>query len=264
MAQLKLSQIWIYPIKSLGGISLPSTKVMEKGLPYDRRWMLVDANNHFMTQRQFPAMSQFHLSQLPGSFRIQHRTNSIDLPKNSQPTANVIRTKVWNDEVDTLEMDEKFNQWFSAQLGITCKLVYFPEHHPRPVDENYRVSGENVSLADAYPFLMIGQSTLDDLNSRLERPVEMKRFRPNFVFTGGQPFEEDSWKSFKIGSNRFLGVKPCSRCVLTTIDPATGELGKEPLATLSTYRKKENKIYFGQNLLAVDHGEIFEGDVITF
>ena len=109
---------------------------------------------------------------------------------------------------------------------------------------------------------MIGQSSLDDLNSRLEFPVPMNRFRPNLVFTGGQPYEEDSWKLLTIGNNKFAGVKPCSRCVLTTVDQNTGEKGKEPLATLAKYRQHENKIYFGQNLLSIDHHTIHEGDEI--
>ncbi|MFM8738753.1 MAG: MOSC domain-containing protein, partial [Cytophagales bacterium] len=108
----------------------------------------------------------------------------------------------------------------------------------------------------------IGQSSLDDLNSRLQHHLPMNRFRPNLVFTGGQPYEEDNWRGFSIGKKRFVGVTPCARCVLTTIDQHTAMAGKEPLATLATYRKKENKIYFGQNVIALDYDEIFEGDEI--
>ena len=118
-------------------------------------------------------------------------------------------------------------------------------------------------LPMAYPVLIIGQSSLDDLNQRMKEPLPMNRFRPNIVFTGGEPYEEDGWKNFRIGQNRFVGVKPCSRCVLTTVNQDTGKKGIEPLATLSTYRMRNNKVYFGQNLIPLDHNEIAEGDEIV-
>jgi hypothetical protein len=146
---------------------------------------------------------------------------------------------------------------------MACRLVYFPEENSRPVDPRYKVNGEQVSLADAYPFLIIGQSSFEDLNSKLQEPVPMNRFRPNFVFTGGKPFEEDTWRNFSIGSTRFVGVKPCDRCVLTTVNQETGQKGVEPLKTLTSYRKRDNKVYFGQNLVALDHKRIQIGDLIT-
>ena len=146
---------------------------------------------------------------------------------------------------------------------MQCRLVYFPEENGRPVDPLYNVNNEQVSLADAYPFLIIGQRSLDDLNSRLPQPLTINRFRPNLVFTGGEPYEEDTWRNISIGTTRFVGVKPCSRCFLTTVNPETGEKGIEPVRTLSTYRKRDNKIYFGQNLVALDHTEINVGDIIT-
>ena len=144
----------------------------------------------------------------------------------------------------------------------SCRLVYFPEVNQRPVDEKYRIENDQVSLADGYPYLIIGQSSLDDLNSKLTNPLPMNRFRPNFVFTGGKPFEEDNWRNFAIGKSRFAGVKPCGRCVLTTVNQETTERGTEPLATLATYRRTNNKIYFGQNLLALTCHDIYEGDTI--
>jgi uncharacterized protein len=258
-----LSQIWIYPIKSLGGIRLKSASVMDKGLQYDRRWMLVDEDGIFMTQRLNPKMALFKISidepkqQL--TVALNHDQYSLTM---HQPDSAVIKAKVWNDEVDVLEVSKECSQWFSENLNLKCRLVSFPEQNPRPVDPLYKVNEEQVSLADGYPFLIIGEQSLADLNARLLEPVPMNRFRPNFVFAGGTPYEEDSWKDFKIGKNRFFGVKPCSRCVLTTINQETAEQGKEPLSTLSSYRKRGNKIYFGQNVLAIDHNEIREGDEI--
>lgn len=264
MQELKLSEIWIYPIKSLGGIRLKSTKVFEKGLPYDRRWMLVDDQGKFMTQRQYPALALFKLSMNESGLTIQFQHHHLEVPFSQNHSGHEIISNVWDDTVITYEVNSSYSQWFSEHLNMPVRLVFFPETNPRPVDANFQISGEQVSLADAYPFLIIGQTALDELNKKLATPIPMNRFRPNFVFTGGEAHEEDSWRNFKIGNNRFVGVKPCSRCVLTTIDQQTAIAGKEPLTTLSTYRKQNGKIYFGQNLLAIDHLEVREGDMITF
>lgn len=265
MAILKLTEIWIYPIKSLGGIRLEKTNVLEKGLQYDRRWMLVDETGKFMTQRILPEMALLKLTIDNEQLTIIHsqklKTHNIPLePTISTPEKEAI---IWDDTVKAFEVSEETSAWFSEMLNMPCRLVHFPEANERAVDKRYASKGENVSLADGYPFLIIGEATLQDLNNRLEKPVPMNRFRPNFVFSGGQPFEEDTWKEFLIGSNRFLGVKPCGRCVLITVNQDTAEKSDEPLRTLATYRKQNNKINFGQNLLAVDHTFVTIGDTIT-
>jgi uncharacterized protein YcbX len=264
MQALRLTEIWIYPIKSLGGIRLKQANVFEKGLQYDRRWMLVDEAGKFLTQRVHPIMALFKVSIEGDALIITHtqiqQSHSVSLqPKQAQQSQPV---SIWDDTVLAYEVSETSSQWFSALLGINCKLVYFPEENDRAVDRRYATT-ENVSLADGYPFLIIGQASLDDLNSRLEKAVPMNRFRPNFVFIGGNAFEEDHWKEFSIGANRFVGVKPCSRCVLITVDQNTAQKSDEPLRTLSTYRKRDNKIYFGQNLLALNQMVVHEGDLIT-
>lgn len=260
MSRLTLSEIWIYPIKSLGGIRLSSARVMKKGLYLDRRWMLIDQDNVFMTQRIHPAMALFKLSIENDQLRIAHKEEFIHVPIHTSVSGPPVLARVWEDAVTVYEVPGHYSAWFSERLGLACRLVFFPEENERPVDERYRVGDDQVSLADAYPILLIGQSSLDDLNKRLQEPVPMNRFRPNFVFTGGMAYEEDGWRNFTINKKRFVGVKPCSRCVLTTVDQETAEKGKEPLATLATYRRKENKILFGQNVIAIDYEEIFEGD----
>jgi uncharacterized protein YcbX len=268
MKELVLSQIWIYPIKSLGGVALNSSKVLQKGLQHDRRWMLVDEHGVFMTQRLYPEMALFKISLHHNHLTIffkkpGHETHpSITFAIDDKPSQPSLLVKIWDDVVNVHEVDEKLSQWFSTHLMRKCKLVSFPENNSRPVDPVYKVNDEHVSLADAFPFLIIGVQTLDDLNSKLTIPLPMDRFRPNFVFTGGVPYEEDTWRNFTIGKNRFVSVKPCARCVLTTVDQHTAEKGVEPLATLSTYRKRDNKIYFGQNLVAIDHLDVTVGDQI--
>lgn len=263
MARLTLSEIWIYPIKSLAGIRVKHARVKPKGLEHDRRWMLIDETGRFITQREHPQMALFDLSIQDQRIIIINRKNSLQLSiPVSVTTGHEHQSTIWDDAVTTVEPDTAYSAWFSDQLNIKCRLVFFPENNIRNVDPKYVFNNEQVSLADGYPFLIIGKSSLQDLNNRLEIPVEMKRFRPNFVFTGGQPFEEDSWKNFKIGSGMFKGVKKCARCVLTTVDPETGTRGREPLFTLSQYRKIENKIFFGQNVIALSENQINEGDEI--
>jgi uncharacterized protein YcbX len=257
----RVSEIWIYPVKSLGGIRLSSAKVLPKGLEHDRRWMLIDGDNKFMTQRIYPMMALFKLSFVSGNFMIRHSDQSIDLPFSHDD--NLITAIVWDDTVEVYEVSRKHSNWFSSILGINCRLVSFPEDNPRSVDPLFSINDDHVSLADGYPLLIIGEQSLNDLNQRLEEPAPMNRFRPNIVFSGGEAYEEDNWKNFRINRNRFAAVKLCARCVLTTVNQDTGEKGTEPLATLSTYRKQDNKVYFGQNLLAVDYGEIAEGDEIV-
>lgn len=261
MKELSLSEIWIYPIKSLGGVPLTTTTILPKGLQYDRRWMLIDEEGVFMTQRVYPAMALFKLSLETNYLHITHRDQALKIPF-SINTEKKITTKVWDDTVTTLEADPHHSDWFADQLKMKCKLVYFPEHYHRPVDPAYKINDDHVSLADGYPFLIIGQSSLHDLNNRLSEPLPMNRFRPNFVFTGGEPYEEDEWRNFSIGTNNFIGVKPCSRCVMTTINQDTAVKGVEPLKTLATYRRRNNKIYFGQNVIALDYGQVSVGDKI--
>jgi uncharacterized protein YcbX len=239
-----------------------SSRVMEKGLEHDRRWMLVDENGVFITQRVFHRMALFKLHPQNGSFIIHHEGDSMLMPDRPEGGTNR-KVVIWDDTVEVLEAQPEVHAWFSKYLGLNCRLVAFPEENTRPVDPDHRLAEENVSLADGYPLLVIGQASLDDLNHRLEKPVPMNRFRPNLVFTGGNPFEEDSWKRFTVGTQTFMGVKPCARCVLTTVDQETGVKGREPLLTLSRYRREQDQILFGQNVIPIDRGQIREGDEIV-
>ncbi|QOI96252.1 MAG: MOSC domain-containing protein [Flammeovirgaceae bacterium] len=260
----QVSEIWLYPVKSLAGIRVNQAKVMEKGLEHDRRFMLVDADNRFITQREHPHLALFNTEMVDNQLRITHRLSKqfVNLEIAPEPKATFSAT-IWNDTVSVSEVDSHLSEWFSDHLKFPCRLVYFPENNKRPVDSTYAINNEQVSLADGYPFLIIGQASLDDLNTRLAEAVGINRFRPNFVFIGGQPYEEDEWKNFSIGYVRFTGVKNCARCVLTTVDPATGLKGAEPLRTLSAYRRKNGKVYFGQNVVAISSGIVKVADSIN-
>jgi len=260
---LTLSEINIYPIKSLGGISLQSSVVEERGLKYDRRWVLVDESKTFFTQRDFPEMALINVSIKKKGLKLQHKTKNVEpmiVPFEFEHSAKD-KVVIWDDTVIGEFYNQKIDEWFSDILGIKCRLVKMPESTMRTVDETY-AKNKIVSFADGYPFLIIGQSSLDDLNSRMEVPLPMNRFRTNFVFTGGKPFEEDNWKTFKISDVKFQAVKPCARCVITTTDQDTAERFKEPLLTLSKFRNFNNKVMFGMNLVCESTGQVTVGDKI--
>lgn len=260
----KLTEINIYPIKSCGGISVQSAEIEERGLQYDRRWMLVDEDNMFMTQRKIQQMALINVDIKDNHLIVTHSQKnleplSISIAQETQEHADVV---VWNDEVKA-SIVKNTAEWFSEALELKCKLVYMHNNSNRFVDKDYAKNNEIVSFADGYPFLIIGEESLNHLNSKLDEKLPMNRFRPNFVFSGGGPHVEDKWKVFTIGGNKFFGVKPCARCVVTTIDQKTGTKNIEPLKTLSTYRLSDNKIKFGQNLLHEGAGIVNVGDEIT-
>lgn len=251
-AMLLLSELWIYPIKSLSGISLTAATLTERGLTHDRRWMLVDEAGRFLSQRTFPEMALLKVELADDALVIRHKTKSVTplrIPLESGTQTNRIDVQVWDDTMPGQTGNAEADAWFSDVLSQPVRLVYQPEQTRRQVDPRYARHQEITSFSDGYPFLLIGQASLDDLNSRLDEALPMLRFRPNLVFTGGPAFDEDAWHSFQVGSQVFFAVKPCARCVMTTIDPETAVKGKEPLRTLSRYRNWNSKILFGQNLL---------------
>jgi uncharacterized protein YcbX len=261
---LTVSQLYIYPVKSLGGIELPAATLTDRGFEYDRRWMLVDANNRFLSQREVAVMAFLKVSLQADGLLVQNTSKAACFYRIpfGLLSGETIQVSVWSDSCRAQCVSADADAWFSEQLNISCRLVYMPDSTLREVDENYAHNKEITSFSDGYPLLIIGQASLDDLNSRLSSPLLMDRFRPNIVFTGGAPFQEDDMTQFSIGDVQFFGVKPCARCVITTIDQQSGLKSKEPLKTLSTYRTNNKNIYFGQNLLFQGHGIIRVGDAI--
>jgi hypothetical protein len=248
-----LSEIWVYPIKSLGGIALQEALVQPRGLQYDRRWMLADPETgRFVSQRDIPAMATLGTAIEPPHLQIFVKNNPSEhllIPLDTPPDTPPRQVEVWGDRFEALPYPAPVNAWFSEQLGRPLLLAYMPDAADRPVDARYAPPGQQVSCADGYPYLVIGQATLDGLNNRLAEPLPINRFRPNFVFTGGTAHDEDHWADFSIGPVHFRGIKPCARCIIPTIDQDSGARANEPLTTLATYRKSDNKILFGQNVI---------------
>ncbi|CAN5356422.1 MOSC domain-containing protein [soil metagenome] len=260
-----LQDIFIYPVKSLGGIALNESFAENRGLQFDRRWMLIDKNNNFLTQRKLSEMALIEVSISNDVLEINHKTRKLPTLKVPLTISNSATQKVtvWSDQVSAPVMeDNDIQEWFFEALHEKVRMVFMDDKASRPVDPEYAINGELVSFADGFPFLVTNQASLDDLNNRLEMPVPMQRFRPNLVIAGAQPFEEDNWNEIQIGAALFKVVKPCGRCVVTTIDQKTAEKGTEPLKTLSTFRKFGSKIIFGQNMVLIKPGLIVKENEI--
>ncbi len=261
---MHLSGITLFPVKSLGGIDVDAWDLDELGLAWDRRWMVVDESGRFLTQRQLPAMARVRPRLDPGGhLTLTHpRLPPLAVPEPG-PEAQTRPVTVWGDTVPALSLGSEADAWLGEALGRPCHLVRLPEGTARAVDPDY-APGARTAFTDGFPLLLIGEGSLADLNARLQQPVPMRRFRPNLVVAGTEPFAEDQWRRIRIGGVTLRVVKPCSRCVVTTIDPDRGEVvGQEPLRTLATYRLRDHKIYFGQNLVHEGPGRLRVGDPVT-
>jgi len=260
--RIALSGLYVYPIKSCAGISLEGSELSATGLRYDRRWMLVDETGEFMTQRAHPRMALIstHISN-------EHLTvgapgmPDLEVPF-QQNSENLIDVNVWGDANLGGLVGAEADRWFSEFLKFTCRLVRKPDDDPRLVDSLYAKGGDQVSFADGFAFLLISEASLGDLNGRLENPLPMNRFRPNFVVSGCDPYAEDGWGRLRIGGVPFRVAEACPRCAVTTVDQRTGVRGKEPLRTLAKYRKSEGEVFFGRNLIHDALGTVHVGDPV--
>lgn len=244
---------------------MESAILEERGFEHDRRWMLVDENGVFLSQRTIHRMALLSVEITQDGLKVSEKSNDKNdlLIPFSPLTDEMIKVSIWEDEVMGQLVGKEFDDWFSSFLGKPCRLVKMPVTTYRKLKPKYAVNGESVSFADGMPYLIIGQSSLDDLNGRLVNPVPMDRFRPNLVFKGGVAFEEDSWDKVQIGQAVFKVTKPCARCVMTTVDQQSGETSKEPLRTLATYRTVNNNVMFGQNMLLLEGEKISVGDHVA-
>jgi len=296
-SQMQISEINIYPIKSLKGISLDSAIVEERGLRHDRRWMLTDRDGVFMTQREFPEMATITVKVESGKLRVESE-NAGEMAIPFEPDEGERqRVTVWQSVCDAEVYRGAVSEWFSDVLGTACQLVRMPDATQRHINPIFDRGRDIVSFADGYPIMVVGEASLEDLNKRLSReaeegvrdrqetdevvrdPLPMNRFRPNLVVSDSEPYAEDNWSRIRVGEAIFRPTKPCERCVITTVDQSKGEFaGKEPLKTLATYRMAKdvipdryeafgmngNAVLFGQNLVSETPGErISVGDAIT-
>lgn len=259
---ITLTGLFYYPIKSCRGYELETAVLDARGLQHDRRFLIVDAENRFVTQREHAKLALLEPHVANGTLTLiapGQPTLSIDTH-----SATERRTvQIWRDTVEALDQGSAAAQWLSGYLGEPMRLVKFDEAVVRKVNADYaRRPTDQTGFADGYPLLIISQESLDDLNTRLATPLPMNRFRPNLVVSGTEPYAEDTWKQIRIGEVVLDIVKPCARCVTTTTDQNTALRGKEPLATLAKYRDSERGVLFGQNVIHAAPGILTIGQSV--
>jgi uncharacterized protein len=257
----RLAALSCYPVKSCAGLALDAAFVGARGLVGDRAWMLVDGDGGFLTGRQDGRLVQVSAKLGPDGLALAAPgmpTLRIGLPDGRARST----VTVWRDRVDAADAGNAAADWFSHFLGRAVRLVHADAAMQRPVDPDYASPGDEVGFADGYPLLLLSRAAVDELSLRVGRPMDWRRFRPNLLIEGVPAHAEDGWRRVRIGPVEFDVVKPCVRCVFTTVDPDSGErdAAGEPLKTLASYRRGPKGVTFGQNLIARGSGTITVGD----
>ncbi len=265
-AAVRLASIHIYPMKAARAVDLDESVVEPWGLAGDRRWLLVDEVGRFVSQREEPSLARVVVTQGPGAIDV----SAAGCPGRqiAAPTggAHMLKVTVWGSTVLAAAAGPEGDAWFSAYLGRPVRLVNLDDPTRRAVDPEYGRDGDVVSFADGYPLLLTSTASLAELGRWLsqdgEQSVPMTRFRPNAVVTGAPPWAEDRWRRLRIGAVEFRVVKPCGRCVVTTTDQVTGEVGSQPLKMLGRRRRFGQQLVFGQNMIPDSPGVIRAGDQV--
>ncbi|HEU4620266.1 MAG TPA: MOSC N-terminal beta barrel domain-containing protein [Gammaproteobacteria bacterium] len=261
----RVVEINIYPIKSCGRIERASAVVEPRGLEGDRRYMLVDENGEFLTQRRHPRLALLRsFDEGERGFRIEGpEREPLHLPWR-WPEGPAVDVKIWRSQVEATGVSPEAGEWFSDYLGLACRVVFLAEHQHRAVPNEAAQFDDEVGFADAAPLLVISEASLAALNARLPEPMSMRRFRPNLVVTADAPFAEDEWKRMRIAAVELEIAWASARCVLTTIDPDTAipDPRGEPLRTLREFRRGARGVLFGQNVIPRKLGTIRVGDSV--
>lgn len=260
---MQVSALTVYPVKSCAGIDVTSWPLDLRGLRHDRSFMVVDADGTFLTQREFPRLALVQPRVDAGRLTVTapgHQPVTVDL----HPRGAERPVTVWEFSGSAVDVGEDAARLFSRHLGVSVRLVAVPPEWRREADPHYAGSGDPIGFADGFPLLLTNESSLADLNARMEAPLPMRRFRPNLVVSGAPAYAEDDWHSVKVGGLDIDVVKACARCTITTVDPQTGlRSGAEPLRTLGTYRRGERGVLFGQNAVPKNQGLISVGDPVS-
>ena len=267
---VRLTSIHIYPMKAARAVDLDESVVEPWGLAGDRRWLLVDEDGRFVTQREEPSLARVVVTYGPLAQTISVSAHGVPGCQVAAPAADqradMLKVTVWGSTVLAAAAGPEGDAWFSAYLGRPVHLVYLDDPTRRPVDPEFGRDGDVVSFADGYPLLLTSRASLDELGRWLtkygEPPVPMTRFRPSAVVTGAPPWAEDHWRRIRIGAVEFRVVKPCGRCVVTTTDQITGEVGSQPLKMLGRRRRFGKQLVFGQNMIPDGPGVIRVGDPV--
>jgi len=260
-----LSALHIFPVKSCAPLALSEASVEPRGLVEDRRWMVVDAHGRFLTARKHPRMTLVDAHIVAGTLHVAAPGMPALAIRPDDDRGARLDVSVWGSSLSARCADAQSERWISDWLGQPARFVFMDEIAERAVDPAHAQPGDTVSFADGFPMLLISQAALDGLNERLARPVPMLRFRPNLVVAGTAAHAEDGWRRIRVGAVEFDVVKPCTRCVLTTVDHTRGEFDAdgEPLRTLLGYRRTPTGVTFGQNLIPRSAGTLRVGDAVA-
>lgn len=268
MEEPVLSALYVYPVKGLKGIELPEARCTDRGLEHDRRFMVVDSDNVFLSQRAYPKMATVW-TDIAGDALVLAAPDMADIEVPLEPDGgDRLRVTVWSSACDAITISREADAWLSDYLGVACRLVYMPDESNRYSNPDYAGSGKRVGFADGFAYLLASEASLAELNARLRTrnhaPLPMNRFRPNLVVAGATAFAEDTWGEIRVGEAVLRTAKPCGRCQVTTTDQATGVVeGPEPLATLATFRDSAQfGVMFGMNLVTVKGGTLRVGDAV--
>jgi len=257
-----VQSIIIYPIKGMKGVSMSSAKASARGFENDRRYMLIDENGTFISQRTHPILTKIEPTILQDGMYVKFEETEYSFPLSLNSDTSVNAT-LFDNEVQGTLVSTQIDKYFSDIIGEPVRLLKMTESDVRNKKLIRGPESTEVSYADGYPYLVAGTESLDELNARLENPVLMDRFRPNIVVRTNDAHVEDTWENVEIGYCNFIIIKPCARCPVVTIDQASGLRSKEPLKTLSTYRKIGNNVYFGANAICLSEGVISIGDSLV-
>ncbi|MBT8462240.1 MAG: MOSC domain-containing protein [Gemmatimonadetes bacterium] len=257
---MKVTGLFVYPLKSARALSLQEAHLDEFGIRGDRRWCLVDDDGRVITQRESPVLATLDVVPSADGLELRAVRRPALRVRTPGPDQPVCPAQVRADHTEGRLAGAGADAWLSDLLGRSCHLLHMPPSTRRQVSLTHGRPGDRVSFADGYPLLLTNEASLAALNERLPRAVPMDRFRPNLVIDGVEPFAEDGWSRIRAGGTEFRVVKPCARCVVTTTDQQTGDREKEPLRTLATFRNVGGKVLFGENLIHEGTGPIRLGD----
>jgi len=259
---IKVVSLHIYPIKGMQGVSVQSSKALERGFEHDRRYMLVDKDGKFISQRTHPQLVFFHPQIIDNQLVAEYKDQSISISQDAS-LQNTVETTIFENLVEATEVSHEANSWFTSILNEEVRLVKMGRDNIRYKELVKGPKQVEVSFADGYPYLITGTESLRQLNGKLDMSIDMNRFRPNIVVETSKAHIEDNWEGVKIGETKFMVIKPCARCPVPTIDQTNGTKSKEPIKTLASYRKEKNKVYFGANAISRQVGLVHIGDEVV-
>ncbi len=259
---LQIHSLYCYPLKSCRGIQLEQAELTRTGIRLDRHWMLVDRDGGFLSQRKHPRMALIETA-LTSTDTLLCRTSSgqLEIPV-EQSDGQRLEVSIWKDRCTAVRVSTETSEFFSDFLDTHCDLVFLPDNERRRVDPTYASQGQTVGFADGFPLLVFSLASIELLAQKLGESVAIERFRPNIVVQGCAAHAEDQWSTLDIDGLTIDLVKPCSRCAIPGIDPHTAQSHPTLLRTLASYRRRNGKVYFGQNGLHRGPGVIYQGQQV--